>query len=96
MKRDLLEAIKKKVNPIFKEADIKRATLFGSLVRGDNTDKSDVDILVAFPEDTTLADVAHLKHQLDTSLKKRVDLVSYNAISPLIKDSIFKYQYPLV
>lgn len=96
MKQKILEDIKEKTRPIFKKADIKKAALFGSYVRGDNMDSSDIDILVAFPENTTLVDVAHLKHQLEELLQKKVDLVSYNAISPLIKDSILRYQYPLV
>lgn len=96
MKQKILEDIKEKTLHIFKRADIKKAAIFGSFVRGDNTNKSDIDILVAFPDSATLVDVAHLKHELENLLKKKVDLVSYNAISPLIKDSILKYQYRLV
>lgn len=90
-----IDDIKNKVTPILKEAGIRRSALFGSYVRGDNTDGSDIDILVDFPEDTTLLDVAHLQRTLEARLGKKVDLVSYNAISPLIKASVLKHQYPL-
>ena len=91
-----LNEIKEKMTPILKQANIKKAALFGSHVGGDYTDSSDIDLLVEFPEKTTLIDVAHLKHQLEEELNKEVDLVSYRAISPLIKDSILKYQYQVL
>ena len=91
-----IQSIKNKIVPILKQANIKKAALFGSYVRGDNTEKSDIDILIAFPENTTLLDVVQLKRSLEENLSKKVDVVSYNAISPLIKESVLKYQYPLL
>jgi len=91
-----IQSIQNKIIPILKQANIKKAALFGSYVRGDNTEKSDIDILVAFPENTTLLDLVRLQRHLEKNLSKKVDIVSYNAISPLIKDSILKYQYPLL
>ena len=96
MQQTTIDQIKEEILPILRAADIKKAALFGSYVRGDYTSKSDIDILISFPEETTLIDVAHLKYQLEEQLQKKVDLVSYNAISHLIKDSIMKYQYPLL
>lgn len=96
MQQAILEDIKEKILPILHAAEIKKAALFGSYVKGDSTERSDIDILVAFPEDTTLLDVVHLQNKLAEHLQKKVDLVSYNAISPLLKDSILKYQYPLL
>lgn len=96
MIQNTLEEIREKALPILKKAAIKKATLFGSYARGDNTEKSDIDILISFPESTTLLDVARLKRQLEDQLQKKVDLVSYNAISPLIRESILKNQYPVL
>ena len=91
-----VQEIKDKVLPILREAEIKKAALFGSYVRGDNTEKSDIDILVAFPDSATLLDVVKLQRRLEENLLKKVDIVSYNAISPLIKEAVLKYQYPLL
>lgn len=96
MNKSVLEDIKSKAQPILKQADVTKAALFGSYVRGENTEESDIDILVSFPENTNLLDVVHLKNQLEEHLHKKVDLVSYNAISPLIRESILKYQYQLL
>jgi predicted nucleotidyltransferase len=91
-----IQSIQNKIVPILKQANIKKAALFGSYARGDNTEKSDIDILIAFPENATLLDLVRLQRHLEENLSKKVDIVSYNAISPLIKDSILRYQYPLL
>src|SRR5258708_29012023 len=91
-----LDQIKAVALPILKQADIKKAALFGSYVRGDNYDNSDIDILVAFPEDATLLDVVRLQRNLEGQLQKKVDVVSYNGISPLLRDSILANQYPIL
>lgn len=96
MKQISLTEIKEKAIPILKGANIKKAALFGSYVRGDNTESSDIDILIAFPEETTLIDCVRLQRQLEEQLHKKVDIVSYNAISPLLKDSILRHQYPVL
>jgi len=88
--------IKQIAIPILKMAGITKSAIFGSYVRGDANETSDIDLLVGFPEEATLLDVVRLQRTLEESLQKKVDLVSYNAVSPLIKDSIFKHQYPLL
>ena len=96
MQQIVLDEIKEKSIPILEQANIKKATLFGSYVRGDNTENSDIDMLISFPEETTLLDYVRLQRQLEEQLQKKVDIVSYNAISPLIKDSILKNQYQVI
>lgn len=91
-----VQELQKKIVPLLKQARVKRAALFGSYVRGDNTRDSDIDILIAFPSDATLLDFAHLKRTLEEELQKEVDIVSYNGISPLLRDSILNNQYPIL
>ncbi|MGI8419321.1 MAG: nucleotidyltransferase family protein [Candidatus Levyibacteriota bacterium] len=92
----ILEDIKMKILPILKKADIKKAALFGSYVRGDNTKTSDIDILVELPDNATLFELGGLKVTLEEELNKKVDIVTYKSISPIIKDSILSNQYPLL
>ncbi|MBV6421218.1 MAG: hypothetical protein DAHOPDDO_02492 [Ignavibacteriaceae bacterium] len=60
---------------------IKYIGLFGSLVRGDATPKSDVDILVEFNKPIGL-DFVSLADELEEILGVKVDLVTPNAIKP--------------
>jgi len=96
MNRAILEEIKTKALPVLKQAEVKKAALFGSYVRGDNTQNSDIDILVELPESATLFELGGLKVTLEEKLKKKVDIVMYKSISPIIKDSILSNQYPLI
>ena len=60
---------------------IKNIGLFGSIVRGDATTKSDVDILVEFEKPIGL-DFVVLADELEEILGVKVDLVTRNAIKP--------------
>lgn len=88
--------IKEKVTPILKQANITKAALFGSQVRGDMTVNSDIDILVDIPRGTTLLDLVGIKQDLENILNKKVDLITYNSIHPKLKDSILSNQYPIL
>jgi uncharacterized protein len=91
-----LEEIKIKVLPILKQANIKKAALFGSYVSGTSTKESDIDILVELPDNATLFELGGLKVSLEEKLHKKVDVVTYKNISPIIRSSILSNQYPLL
>ncbi len=91
-----LETIKDRVLPTLKEANVKKAAIFGSYARGDNTNDSDVDILVDLPDKATLFDLAGIKQDLEEILKREVDVIEYEGINSLIKESILKHQYPIL
>lgn len=83
-----IEQIKDKILPILKEAGVKRSSLFGSYVRGDQTKGSDIDILVDFPRGKSLFDFIDLQLKLEDVLGKRVDLGEYTTIKPRLKEYI--------
>jgi len=82
--------IKKKITPILKRQGVTRAAIFGSVVRGEARKQSDIDILVKLKKGKSLFDFVDLKLELEGKLGKKVDLVSYNAIKPRLKDLILK------
>ncbi|MGH7203414.1 MAG: nucleotidyltransferase family protein [Candidatus Levyibacteriota bacterium] len=81
---------------MLKQAKIKKAALFGSYVSATNTDENDIDILVELPETATLFELGGLKVNLEENLKKKVDIITYKSISPIIKDSVLNNQYLLL
>jgi len=66
---------------------IKNIGLFGSIVRGDNSPASDVDILVEFEKQIGL-DFVILADELEEILGVKVDLVTPNAIKPRMLEYI--------
>lgn len=91
-----LEEIKRKIVPILKEEGATRAALFGSVVRGEATKKSDVDILVDLPEGKTLFDFAGLQLKLEEALGKKVDLVEYSTIKRRLRPYILNDQVQIL
>lgn len=92
MKPTILE-LKKKIVPILKKNDVKRAAIFGSYAHGDATEKSDVDILIEYKnDDKSLLDLVGLKMELEEKLNKKVDLLTYDSIHHLLREYIFKDQ----
>ncbi len=89
-----IEEIKKKILPLLKKYEVQKAALFGSFVRGENREDSDIDILVEFRnrENKTLLDLIGLELELGEILNRKVEVLTYRSIHPLLKDYILTEQ----
>jgi hypothetical protein len=87
-----INKIKNKILPVLKKYDVSRASLFGSVVSGEATEESDIDILVEFRGEKSLLDLAGLKIELEELLGKGVDVLTYNSLHPLLKEKILSEQ----
>ncbi len=85
-----IQEIKDKAIPVLKLAGAKRAAIFGSYARGEASSDSDIDMLVDLPHNISLFDVVGLQLDLEDLLGKKVDLVQYDAIKPLLRPYIMK------
>jgi len=86
------EEIRNEVVLVLKRYDVKRAAFFGSFVRGEHRGDSDIDILVEFEGEKSLLDLARLKIQLEKVLRRRVDVLTYGSLHPLLRDRILQEQ----
>lgn len=64
--------------------------IFGSFVRGEVHETSDIDILVEFEENADLIDFIGLSIFLEEKIGVKVDIVPYDTIRAEIKDAILK------
>jgi len=87
-----LEKIKVKIIPVLRRHDVRKAAIFGSYVKGEEKEDSDIDILVEFKGEKSLLDLAGLKIELQEILKRKVDVLTYNSLHPLLKDKILQEQ----
>ncbi len=83
--KDLVKTIK----PVLKKYGVKKAALFGSHARGEETATSDVDILIEPPDDMGMTFI-DLKNDLEDKLNKKVDLLSYNGLDKYLKGYILR------
>lgn len=80
--------IKQRTLPILERYHAERAGIFGSVVHGEMTEDSDIDILVEIADDLSLLDVVRINRELEEALGRKVDLVEYEAIKPVIRERI--------
>lgn len=83
-----IERYKSTIVDILRNHDVNKASLFGSIVRDELTDESDVDILIEFNGTKSLLDLVRLKIELEEALKCKVDVLTYKSLHPLLKDQI--------
>ncbi len=83
-----LEEIKEtlaKHKEILKKFKVKEMGLFGSYVRGEQREGSDIDILVEFEETPTLLEFVELENYLTEILGVKVDLVMKKTLKQGLK-----------
>lgn len=86
------QSIKKQIVPILRRQGVTKAAFFGSFATGKARKRSDIDILVNLKKDKSLLDLVGLKLELEEKLGRKVDVLTYNGIHPLLKDRILNEQ----
>ena len=85
-KREIFEKIIK----FLKNEGAKKISVFGSYVRGEEKEDSDIDIIVEFSESKSLLELVRIERELSEVLGIKVDLLTEKSISPYLIDSIRK------
>ncbi|SCZ79459.1 nucleotidyltransferase family protein [Acidaminobacter hydrogenoformans] len=85
---EIMNALNSNMSSI-KKFHVKKIGVFGSFVRGEQTDTSDIDILVEFEDNQeTLDNYMDLKFYLEDLFARRVDVVISSVIKEVLKKSI--------
>lgn len=87
-----VDEIKERAVHVLRENGVCRAALFGSMVTGEATGDSDVDMLVEFEGKKSLLDLVGLKLELEELLGRKVDVLTYSSLNPLLRENILKEQ----
>lgn len=86
IKKNLI-LFKDKIIKVLRKYNIQKAGIFGSYARGEQKKKSDIDIIIEPPKKIGFGFVG-IAYELEEELGKKVDLLSYNGMSPYFKKSI--------
>lgn len=74
--------------PLEARYHVKQIGIFGSVAKGESTKESDVDVLVEFTQPIGFFKFLELEEDLGKILGRKVDLVSRNALKPIVRQVI--------
>lgn len=91
-KNEILNKLKEIKPILYRDFYIKSLGLFGSYVRGENSDSSDIDLLFEYDEDKafSLFTLIDLEDFLTKLFNVKIDLVNKKTIKPALKENILK------
>jgi hypothetical protein len=73
----------------------RNARVFGSVVHGDDTEDSDLDILIDPAPETTLFDIGAIRHELIQLLGVPVDVLTPKALPEKFRASVLAEAVPV-
>lgn len=85
-------AKQKEIDALCIKYQVEELSLFGSFVRGEENQNSDIDILVVFKPESSIGlfEYFDLQEELETLLERKVDLVPKGGLKPRLKQQVLK------
>lgn len=83
------------IRKIVKECHAENARIFGSVARGEDTEQSDLDLLVDTTKETTLLDIARLQNRLQKLMHVHVDVLTPNALPSRYRSKVIREAIPV-
>jgi predicted nucleotidyltransferase len=87
-RQDILTSLKNLKGEVSREYSVKTIGIFGSVARSEETDESDIDLLVEFSRPVGFVTFMRLEHFLSERLGARVDLVTSDSLKPVIRQDV--------
>ena len=86
------KGLEQKLVKICEENDVVFMAIFGSFVRGEQKNKSDIDIAIEFDKNKpkSLLDLVHVEYELSKIFKRKVDLGIFSSLNPYIIEDVKK------
>ncbi|WP_299289923.1 nucleotidyltransferase domain-containing protein [uncultured Mucilaginibacter sp.] len=85
-----LEHYQQIIVPVLKKFNIKRASIFGSIAKGLETNTSDLDLLIEPEAGFTLFTLIALENEITHLTKRKIDIVEFGALKPSIKTEVLQ------
>ena len=74
---------------------IRRVRVFGSIARGEAGPESDIDLLIALGPGRGFRDLMDFCEEVEGALRRRIDVVLEDGLSPYIREKVLKEAVPL-
>lgn len=85
---EVLNSHREAIRQIVESHHARNARVFGSVIHGDDTDGSDLDLLVDPTPETSLLDIAKIQNRLQKLLGISVDVLTPKALPESFRDRV--------
>lgn len=92
---EALRAHRDDIRRVVERHRARNARVFGSVLHGDDTDGSDLDLLVDPTAETTLMDIGAIRHELGQLLGVPVDVLTPKALPDKFRDRVLSEATPV-
>lgn len=92
---EVLPLHRETIRRLVAEAGMTNPRVFGSVLRGEDEDGGDLDILVDPAPKTSLLDVAGLQIQIEQVLGIHIDLLTPKGLPPKCRDEVLNEAQPI-
>ena len=90
-----LAAHREEIRRVVESHRARNARVFGSVLRGEDTEDSDLDILIDPTPDTTLFDIGAIRHELLQLLGVPVDVLTPKALPDKFRETVLAEARPV-
>lgn len=94
-KQEILNILRKLKQDLFQKFKIREIWAFGSVMREEQHENSDIDILVDFNDEADLFDLIGLGLFLEDKLGAKVDVVTKRSLRNEIRENVLKEIVPV-
>ena len=92
---DALRTHRASIRAVVESHNGRNARVFGSVLHGEDTEGSDLDILIDPTPDTTLFDIGAIRHKLIALLGVPVDVLTPNALPDKFRATVLLEARPV-
>lgn len=90
-----LQSHREAIRRIVRQYHARNARVFGSVLRGEDTDDSDLDLLVEPTPETTLMDIGAMRYELRKLLGVPVDVLTPKALPDRYREQVLLEAIPV-
>lgn len=92
---EALQTHRQAIRDIAARHNVRNVRVFGSALHGDDTEESDLDLLVEPTPETTLMDIARIQNRLQKLLGVQVDILTPKALPERFRDRVLSEAVPV-
>lgn len=92
---EALQSHREEIRRVAEQNHTRNPRVFGSVLHGQDSEESDLDLLVDPTPDTTLMDIARIQNQLQRLLGVSVDVVTPKALPESFRNRVLSEAVPV-